>query len=55
MAEKWREAQPRGGEPFDSHEGGLGLGQSFGRVHRGADRWGQPVAQPADLVLGFEN
>ena len=30
MAHERREAHPWAGEPFDSHEGSLGLGHSFG-------------------------
>ena len=43
------------GEPFDGHEGTLGLGQSLGEVGRGGHRGGEPVAQPPDLVFGFED
>jgi len=55
MAQEGREAHPPGEEPFDSHEGSLGLGQSLGEVRSDGDRGGEPVAQPADLILGREN
>jgi len=49
VAQKRREADPWGGEPFDGHEGSLGLGQSFGEVGRRGERRGKPVAHPSDL------
>jgi len=55
MAQEGQEAHPPGGEPFDSHEGSLGLGQSLGEVRNHGDRGGEPVAQPADLILEREN
>jgi len=51
MAEEAGEANPRGGETFDSHEGPLGLGQPFDKVGSGGDRGGEPVAQPPDLTF----
>jgi len=51
VAQERRQAHPRGGEPFDGHEGGLGLGQPFGEVWGCEYRGGEPVAQPADLLL----
>jgi len=36
------EAHPRGGEPLDCHEGGLGLGEPFSEVGGGCQRRGKP-------------
>ena len=52
MAQKRGQADPRGGEPFDGHEGSLGFGQCHGEVWGGRERGREPVAQPSDLVLG---
>jgi len=55
MAQKGGEAHPRGGEPFYCHKRGLGFSQSFGEVRGCRDRWGKPVPEPSDLILGVEN
>jgi len=55
MAQEGGEAHPRGGEPFDGHKGGLGLGQSLGEVGGGRHRWGKPVSQPPNLAFRLEN
>jgi len=55
MTGKGGEADPGGGEAFDSHEGSLCLGQPFDKMAGGCDRGGEPVAQPPDLVLGGED
>jgi len=55
MAEEGREADPWRGESFDCQEGRLGFGQPFDEVGGGGDRAGEPVAQPPDLNLRFEN
>jgi len=52
VAQERGEAHPQGGEPFDSHESHLGFGQSFVEVGGCQDRGGEPVSQPAHLVLG---
>jgi len=54
MAEEGREADPRRGEPLDSHKGRLGLGQPFDKMGGSGDRGGEPVAYPPDLTLGCE-
>jgi len=55
MAQEGGKTHPRGGEPFDGHEGSLGLGQSLGEVGGSGHRGGKPVSQPPDLAFGFEN
>jgi len=55
VAQEGREAHAHGGEPLDSYEGRLGLGQSFDEVGVGGDSGGEPVTQPADLILGRED
>ena len=55
MTEEGGEADPRGGEAFNSHEGSLCLGQPFDKMGAGCDRGGEPVTQPPDLVLGRED
>jgi len=55
MTAKGGEANPRGGEAFNSHKGSLGLGQPFDKMGGGCDRGGEPVAQPADLFPRCED
>ena len=55
MTQERQEANSWRGESFNRHEGSLGFGQSFGKVGGRGDRWGEPVAQPPDLVLGMES
>jgi len=55
MAQEGGEAHPRGGEPFDGHKGGLGLGQPLGEVGVSGHRGGELVSQPPNLAFGFEN
>ena len=55
MAQEGGQAHPRGGEPFDGHKRSLGFSQPFGEVRGCRDRWGKPVPEPSDLILGMEN
>jgi len=55
MAQEWRQAHPRGGEPLDGHKSSLGFRQPFGEVWGGRDRGGKPVPKPADLALRVED
>jgi len=55
VAQERREAYPRRGESLDRHEGCLGLGKPLDEMRGRGDRGGEPVAQPPDLILGFED
>jgi len=55
MAEERWEANPRGGESLNHHEGRLGFGEPLDEMAGGGDRGGEPVTQPSDLLLGCED
>jgi len=55
VAKERREPQPRGGDPFEGHEGSLGLGQSLGQVTGCEERASEHIAQPADHDVSQKN
>jgi len=55
MAEERWEANPRGGESLNRHEGRRGFGEPLDEMGGGGDRGGEPVTQPSDLLLGCKD
>ena len=55
MPQERGEAHSSGREPFDWHEGCLGLSQVFGKVRSSGQRWCEPIPDPSKFTFGVED